>query len=203
MDLEQKKKSNESKSNPQDGVKVTKILSRKEGSSESVGNTSSFNMRDALNSEPFIPKGPQVVLSEEESNRTQFKPPIKILPREKNGRSSNSSAGSANSDGKKGSQFGKTLEEREAEYNEARKRILGSPCSSTGTGSTGVTPTTSPCDAGNQTRPSTHPPNGSVKPPPSSSRPPLLGEYPANVRPSVPTVRNPIGPDGATRGFKR
>lgn len=203
MELEKKNKSEGSKSSSQKDVKVTKILARKEGSSQSAGNPSSFDMRNALNSEPFIPKGPQVVLSEDDCNRTQFKPQIKILSREKNGRSSNSSAGSANSDGKKGSQFGKTLEEREAEYNEARKRILGSPCSSTGTGSTGATPTTSPCDVVNQTRPSSHPNNGSVKPPSSSSRPPLLGDYPANLKPSVPTVRNPVGPDGATRGFKR
>lgn len=202
MELEKGKKAKGSKTSPQ--VKVTKILTRKDGPSGSAGNSSSFDMRNALNSEPFIPKGPQVVLSEEDSNRTQFKPQIKILPREKNGRSLNSSTGSGNSDGKKGSQFGKTLEEREADYNEARKRILGSPCSSTGTGSTVSTPTTSPNDMASQTRPSPHHPNnGSFKAPATSVRPPLLGDYPANLRPSVPTVRNPIGPDGASRGFKR
>lgn len=202
MDLEKGKKWKGSKSNPQ--VKVTKILSRKDGASGCAGNSSSFDMRNAVNSEPFIPKGPQVVLCEEESNRTQFKPQIKILSREKNGRSSNSSAGSANSEGKKGSQFGKTLEEREAEYNEARKRILGSPCSSTGTGSTVSTPATSPNDLVTHPRVSSHQPsNGSFKVPATSVRPPLLGDYPAHIRSAVPTVRNPIGPDGATRGFKR
>ena len=203
MELEKGKKSKGSIGNPQGKMKVTKILPRKGESSEKAGNSSSFDMRSAINSEPFIPKGPQVVLSEEDSNRTQFKPQIKILPREKNERQSNSSVGSGNSEGRG---FGKTLEEREAKYNEARKRILGSPCSSTGTGSSGTTPAASPGDvtAGHTRPPSNHPSNGLSRTSGNSVRPPLLGDYPASLRSAtVPTVRNPIGPDGASRGFKR
>ena len=74
------------------------------------------------NSEPFIPKS-QVEL--EDTTRTQFKPKLVILKREKPDKNKNASGNPCDRSGASTSRV-KTYEEREKDYMKARERILGS-----------------------------------------------------------------------------
>lgn len=141
------------------------------------------------NSEPFVPK---TTVELEDSTRTQFKAPLKILKREKPGKNSSNSSNESG-----GSRVTKTYEEREAEYKKARERILGS-----------ALPPPSPPPSSDfpvQASPLLPTPvssNPVYKPPllatPSTSRSMMSGQM------EVPLLRQPQGPsvDGA-KGFTR
>jgi len=156
---------------------------------------SSANCSLNVNSEPFVPtassKGPQITF-EEENMRTQFKPSIKILKREK----TKPSKEEIEAEKERARQATKSYEERAADYAKARERILGSASDSPPSSAGGDSSSTSSTD--NNTRPNS---KGS-----SNGHGNRSGNRPAvdlqKSGPDVPVVRLPQAPDGS-RGFRR
>ena len=128
-----------------------------------------------VNSQPFVPRSQAPAIQLEDSTRTQFKPKLMILKREKTGIGAKS--GADGSSLRQAAQT-RTFEEREAQYLKARERIMGSA-------------TCSPSEPAAQVKHSS---------PASLTTPP---NRPAG-QPEVPLLRQPQGPaaDG-DRGFVR
>lgn len=129
-----------------------------------------------VNSQPFVPRSQAPAIQMEDSTRTQFKPKLMILKREKTG--SGAKGGSENRQAA-GPQT-RTFEEREAEYLKARERIMGSA-------------TAAPSESPSQVK------NTAAQ---TSNR--AAVQHPAAGQPEVPLLRQPQGPsvDG-DRGFVR
>lgn len=131
-----------------------------------------------VNSQPFVPRSQVPTIQLEDSTRTQFKPKLMILKREK---TSSRTSGSDAACQRQAAQS-RTFEEREAEYLKARERIMGSA-------------TSSPTEPVSSNVKSSSP---ALLPTPPSNRVLIQGQ------PEVPLLRQPQGPstDG-DRGFVR
>lgn len=169
-------------------VSKMKILKRSE-----QGSVSSTNLN--ANSEPFVPKAHVEV---EDTNRTQFKPKLVILKREKPDKNRTTDASDPNCAST--SRVVKTYEEREKDYMKARERILGSAVS-VNTPEVNI----SPLLQTSHSTPLLPTPPG---PPQTVSQPPhRRNNSPLNQRSGqleVPLLRQPQGPSSdGNRGFTR
>lgn len=150
----------------------------------------------------------------EDTHRTQYKPQIRILKREpqqsKNANGFNDRPTANPNNGEvttetsqdKPKMPGKTLAQREAEYAEARLRILGSAYNPEEQTSTQFPPVPSLAELVPPYPPPPIAPNNPAVPQPlyENSSPRLLLQRMQNLQINPEVVRQPNGPDG-TRGF--